>query len=200
MKHSDRKRADILAAAVSEFRTYGYDNTSMDRIADAAGASKRTVYNHFGSKEQMFEAMVREMMQRTDVLQRFAYQSDQPLPKQLKAIANEILGVIADESYRDLARVVLSRLTIEPEYSVIISEHSDRINSMLADWMTAAHRDKQLEVPHPELAADQFVGMLMSYGFWPAIFCVEKKSIAVKRTTFINQTVKMFLKGYGKPE
>ncbi|OYP34922.1 TetR/AcrR family transcriptional regulator [Rhodopirellula sp. MGV] len=196
MKHSDRKRADILAAAVTEFRAYGYDNTSMDRIADAAGASKRTVYNHFGSKDQMFEAIVHELMDRSDVLSDFRYEPDQPLPKQLKSIGNQILNVFSDEGYRDLARVVLSRLIVVPQCSAIISEHSSRINTMLADWMRAAHRDQRLNVPRPELAAEQFVGMLMSFGFWPALFCVQKKGLDVKQSTFVNQTVTMFLKGY----
>ncbi|WP_182870901.1 TetR/AcrR family transcriptional regulator [Rhodopirellula sp. JC639] len=196
MKHTDRKRADILAAAVTEFRTYGYDNTTMDQIADAAGASKRTVYNHFGSKEGMFEAIVREMMDRSDVLTGGEYDAEQPLPRQLKRIANEIVDTLKDESYRDLARVVLSRLLMVPEYSALISEQTQHINTMLSRWMRAAHRDGRLRVPRPELAADQFVGMLMAYAFWPALFNVEKGSTTIKQSIFVNQTVTMFLKGY----
>ncbi|WP_149494699.1 TetR/AcrR family transcriptional regulator [Roseiconus lacunae] len=196
MKYSERKRADILAAAVSEFRASGYDSTSMDRIAEAAGASKRTVYNHFGSKDQMFEAMVHEMMSRADQLMEFRYDSELPLARQLKSISEEILSVLTDEGYRDLARVVLSRLMIVPQYSRIISEHTEQINTMLADWLRAAHRDKRLKVPRPEVAADQLVGMLMGYGFWPALCGVEKTSLDVKQATFIKQTVSMFLQGY----
>lgn len=196
MKHSDRKHADILAAAVSEFRTFGYDNTKMDQIADAAGASKRTVYNHFGSKEKMFEAIVHEMMERSDVLTHIEYDANQSLTRQLKTIANEIVDVLKDEGYRDLARVVLSRLMMVPQYSAIISEHTEKINTMLAGWMRSAHRDGRLHVPRPELAADQLLGMLMSYAFWPALFGVEKKSTSIKQSVFINQTVTMFLKGY----
>ena len=51
---TDRKRAAILDAAEAEFRQAGYEATSMDRIAASAGVSKRTVYNHFPSKEVLF--------------------------------------------------------------------------------------------------------------------------------------------------
>ncbi|WP_390888393.1 TetR/AcrR family transcriptional regulator, partial [Leclercia adecarboxylata] len=49
---TDRKRAAILEAAVAEFRAFGFAGTSMDRIAATAEVSKRTVYNHFASKDE----------------------------------------------------------------------------------------------------------------------------------------------------
>ena len=51
------KRKTILDAAMAAFRDDGYESASMDRIAELAGASKRTVYNHFGSKEALFQAI-----------------------------------------------------------------------------------------------------------------------------------------------
>jgi AcrR family transcriptional regulator len=39
------------------FRTHGYD-VSMDVIATAANVSKQTLYNQFGSKEELFKAMI----------------------------------------------------------------------------------------------------------------------------------------------
>lgn len=48
----------ILHAAKQAFLRHGYDTASMDLIAEAAGTTKRTLYNHFTSKEQLFEAVV----------------------------------------------------------------------------------------------------------------------------------------------
>lgn len=50
-------RARILEAAAEMFRNQGYD-VSMDSIASAANVSKQTLYNQFGSKEDLFKAMV----------------------------------------------------------------------------------------------------------------------------------------------
>lgn len=50
-------RARILEAAAEMFRTHGYD-VSMDVIATAANVSKQTLYNQFGSKEDLFKAMI----------------------------------------------------------------------------------------------------------------------------------------------
>jgi hypothetical protein len=49
---AERKRRAIVAAAREIFVSHGYD-AGVDLIADAAGVSKVTIYNHFGSKEQL---------------------------------------------------------------------------------------------------------------------------------------------------
>ena len=55
---SERKRDEIQRAALLLFSRDGYERTSVDAIAAEAGVSKRTVYNHFGDKENLFLAVV----------------------------------------------------------------------------------------------------------------------------------------------
>jgi TetR/AcrR family transcriptional repressor of mexJK operon len=50
-------RARILEAAAELFRTHGYD-VAMEAIANVANVSKQTLYNQFGSKEDLFKAMI----------------------------------------------------------------------------------------------------------------------------------------------
>ena len=50
-RDTSKKRLAILDGAIRVFIENGYETSSMDRIAEAAGVSKRTVYNHFPSKE-----------------------------------------------------------------------------------------------------------------------------------------------------
>ena len=58
---TDRKREAIVAAAIAEFRANGFEVTSMDKIAATAGVSKRTVYNHFPSKEELFAEILHQL-------------------------------------------------------------------------------------------------------------------------------------------
>lgn len=53
------KRAQIVAAARELFLAQGYGATSMDAVARAAPVSKRTLYNHFESKQALFLAVLR---------------------------------------------------------------------------------------------------------------------------------------------
>ncbi|MCR5057021.1 MAG: TetR/AcrR family transcriptional regulator [Clostridiales bacterium] len=48
----------IMKAAFEEFRTHGFPDASMRRIASAAGMSASGLYKHFESKEEMFSALV----------------------------------------------------------------------------------------------------------------------------------------------
>ncbi|WP_433337747.1 TetR/AcrR family transcriptional regulator [Spirillospora sp. CA-294931] len=60
-KRAERNRQAIVAAAREVFVRDGFD-TGMDVIAAAAGVSKVTVYNHFGSKEELFTEVMGQAM------------------------------------------------------------------------------------------------------------------------------------------
>ncbi|HEY7433064.1 MAG TPA: TetR/AcrR family transcriptional regulator [Streptosporangiaceae bacterium] len=53
----DKHRA-ILAGALTVFARDGYARASIDAIAEDAGVSTRTIYNHFGGKAQLFEVLI----------------------------------------------------------------------------------------------------------------------------------------------
>ncbi len=54
------KGAAIAAAALRLFLRDGYERTSVDAIAAEAGVSKRTVYNRYGDKENLFLSVLRD--------------------------------------------------------------------------------------------------------------------------------------------
>lgn len=54
---SDTKRR-ILLAASAEFSEFGLAGARVDRIADRASVNKRSIYVHFGPKEELFDLVV----------------------------------------------------------------------------------------------------------------------------------------------
>lgn len=54
----ERRRPLVLDAAYRLFLTNGFEGTSMDAIARAAGVSKPVVYDCFASKDELFTAML----------------------------------------------------------------------------------------------------------------------------------------------
>src|SRR6478736_4473432 len=53
-----RARKELMAIAIDCFARYGYQGTSIDRIATAAGVTKGALYYHFRDKEELlFEAV-----------------------------------------------------------------------------------------------------------------------------------------------
>ncbi len=47
----------LLAAATKEFAQRGIAGARVDRIADLAGCSKALIYDYFGNKDQLFDAV-----------------------------------------------------------------------------------------------------------------------------------------------
>eukprot|EP01037_Dinobryon_pediforme_P026831 gene26831-29483_t len=60
---SSAKRRQIMDGAREVFLASGFDGASMNDIARVAGVSKGTLYVYFASKEQLFEALIREERQ-----------------------------------------------------------------------------------------------------------------------------------------
>lgn len=59
---SPERRAALVTATVTEFARAGYDGASLNRIIRDAGMSKSSFYHFVGSKEGLFEAVVRMLI------------------------------------------------------------------------------------------------------------------------------------------
>jgi AcrR family transcriptional regulator len=63
MKHDpDRRRADLLTAAVDEFSSHGYAGARIERISSAAGVNRERLYSYFGSKRALFETVLADRL------------------------------------------------------------------------------------------------------------------------------------------
>src|SRR5579862_1442017 len=54
----ERRRGELIDVAETMFLERGFADTTMQMIAEAAGASKETLYRHFQNKEQLFAEIV----------------------------------------------------------------------------------------------------------------------------------------------
>lgn len=60
MKQEDTKKL-ILSAALELFSAYGYDSVSVGQIAKAVGIKAPSLYNHYESKQAIFDALLEEI-------------------------------------------------------------------------------------------------------------------------------------------
>ena len=60
MKQEDTKKL-ILSAALRLFSAYGYDSVSVGQIAKAVGIKAPSLYNHYESKQAIFDALLEEI-------------------------------------------------------------------------------------------------------------------------------------------
>jgi AcrR family transcriptional regulator len=91
MRKADRRR-QLLAHAKQLFVTLGYQHTTTEKIAQAAGVTEPVLYRHFPSKKALFLDVLHEV--RAATLQRWRTETEeitQPLAK-LQAIVDLYLG------------------------------------------------------------------------------------------------------------
>ena len=62
MEKSNTKQ-EILDTALSLFSVQGYEATSVSQIADAVGIRKASMYSHFASKQEILDALEREVLE-----------------------------------------------------------------------------------------------------------------------------------------
>ncbi len=58
----EARRAQLIDAAAATFLRSGYEKTSMDEIAQTAGVSRLILYRNFGSKEDLYRQVLRQLL------------------------------------------------------------------------------------------------------------------------------------------
>jgi len=193
---TDRKREAIIQAAIAEFRANGFDITSMDKIAATAGVSKRTVYNHFPSKEELFAEILNQLWTRVTAEQETAYRPDLPLRDEMRRMLMTKLQLMGDDNFLDLARVAIAATIHSPERAQDMVARMGKREEGLTVWIRAAQADGRLKPVDPDFAAQQVHGMLKSFAFWPQISMGQPSLSPEMQTTVVESALDMFLACY----
>ena len=193
---TDHKRSAIVQAAISEFRTSGFEITSMDKIAATAGVSKRTVYNHFPSKEELFAEILHQLWASISAQSEIIYRSDLPLREQLEKVVRAKLQLLADDNFLDLARVAIAAAIHSPERAQNMVARLGEREEGLTLWIRGALADGRLKPVDPEFAATQMHGLLKSFAFWPQITMGQAPLATGMQNQVVESALDMFLGHY----
>ncbi|MAW79571.1 MAG: hypothetical protein CMI63_04985 [Parvularcula sp.] len=124
----DEKTEAIVDAARKTFLTRGFDGASMDQIALVAGVSKRTVYNRFRSKEELFGAAIMESCKDYLPVDVDDIEASLPPDEVIRALGRQFLcGVLKPEAL-SLRRIASFEAGRNPAIGKTYLEHG-------AEWM-----------------------------------------------------------------
>ncbi len=196
LKLTDLKRKAIIKAAASEFYKNGYAATSMDRIAKTARVSKRTVYNHFSSKQHLFDAIIDELLQMVFEKDLPAYDAKRTLKEQLYATMRQEVDIILSEKFMKLARVVTSELIRTPATAHTFWEDMHRKKTAAFFWLKDAIADGRLNISSTEIATRQLGGLLKEFIFWPQLLGGQKVPSKSEIDEILNSAIDIFLNYY----
>lgn len=193
---TERKREAILQAAIAEFRSRGFEITSMDKIAATAGVSKRTVYNHFPSKEELFAEILNRLWNSITAEQDTPYSPEKPLREQLRQLLQAKLHMLADDNFLDLARIAIAATIHSPDRAQDMVARMGQREEGLTVWIRAAQADGRLKPVEPASAAQQMQGLIKTFAFWPQISMGQPSLSQDLQVQVIESALDMFLACY----
>jgi TetR/AcrR family transcriptional regulator of autoinduction and epiphytic fitness len=196
-KLTDRKRADILDAAIACFSENGFDNASMDAIASHANVSKRTVYNHFSSKDTLFMAIVNKLKENATLAVPLLYNGDELLGPQLVRFCHGVIDFHCQNESRALARILISRFIRSPQLGHEMFGNGKIFEMGLSQWIVAAQKDKRLANFDIKIGAKQLIAMLEGFCVWPQLMLNAPNPNKAQRDKIVDSIVTMFLNTYG---
>jgi TetR/AcrR family transcriptional regulator, mexJK operon transcriptional repressor len=155
----EKRRDEIAAVAERVFLELGFSDATMQIVASRAGASKETLYRHFGSKEGLFSQVVRARSLRVHRnLEREFGQHNNPR-EVLRRLGFNLLNMLVNEEPLCFFRIVIAEVQRTPELGRIFFEQGPhQIIKDVAAYLEYATEQGMLNCPEPMIAARLFLG------------------------------------------
>jgi len=119
-RQKETRPADIVRAALDVFSEKGFAGAKMEEIAARAGVSKGAPYLYFPTKEDLFQAVVRDVIEpNIEPMLAAASQHDGPLEPLLRAMTQHVAHVAATTELGRVVKLVISESNTFPEMARI---------------------------------------------------------------------------------
>lgn len=196
---SARKRLAVLQAAKESFLGVGFGATNLDEVAATAGVSKVTIYRHFTSKENLFTAVMTEVIDaRSSAGPRLEVGSDQrELSETLEAVAADLVETVRDPEVVGLRRVLTAEQPRHPDLAAAWREATVVTTvAELEGLFRSAQRGRLLaDDADARVIAEQFVWMLIGDELDRALLAPGREGASSRRRA--KEVVRAVLGAYG---
>lgn len=122
-------RERLFRAAVELFVTRGYDTTTMDDIAAAAGVARRTAFNHFPAKADIAVEWAVRRGDEAAAVAREARRPGEPVPDRVRTYFHE-LAALTERSWDETRQFVFGWLR-----GYGSAHHRSLLSGELRDWL-----------------------------------------------------------------
>lgn len=141
-RQKETRPADIVRAALDVFSEKGFAGARMEEIAARAGVSKGAPYLYFPTKEDLFAAVVREVVQpNLDPIIQLAQSYDGPLDQIFRMMTQQVASLAETTSLGRVVKLVISESQTFPEMARIW--HDTVITRALGALATLIERGQQ---------------------------------------------------------
>ncbi len=190
---SEQKRIDILNAAKQTFLESGVKQTSMDKIAAVAQVSKRTVYNHFESKEALVVAIFSHFWQQDPDNSLLDEVAHLPIKQQLIQILLAEIEIYRNSEYLTLTRIAFGHFLHRPEelQKHFMSKHIKLTPLQL--WLEKYNGRGEFDFDDIEFTYQQIHGLVKTHCFWPQLMGLQPPVTAEQAEFTAESTARLFV-------
>jgi pimeloyl-ACP methyl ester carboxylesterase/AcrR family transcriptional regulator len=194
LERQREKRERIRQAAHDEFCENGYDGASMDRIATRADVSKPTLYQYFGGKDALMEAVL-DVGRMQIVAPLMAKEG--PLVERLWRFAWGYADFVLRPDMLSLARLILGEASRRPENAIAYHQNGPaRAFEGLVEFVSDAVAGGELQTDAPELTAQNLWSLILSGPRDYYLHHVEQRPSEQELLNVIGHGLRVFLKAY----
>jgi TetR/AcrR family transcriptional regulator, mexJK operon transcriptional repressor len=171
-----RSRALIVDAASSRFLAHGYLAASLDEVAREAGVSKRTIYNLYRDKEQLFRDVLDEAVRTAEefsvnVVRDLGTSGGDDVDGELRSTAVGLARAVLGGRVVPLRRLLIGEAARFPELAHDYYERAPaRVMAALAEALGRFHERGLLDVDDPGVAAEHFAFLVIGASLDRALF------------------------------
>jgi len=151
----DARRQAYIDAALKTFVNKGYDRTTIEEIAKAAGAGKITFYKQFGNKEELFRLVVKQTISQAVATLAIDEIAEQPIEQSLRGVVGQLYEAFTSASLLAVRRLVVSEYLRFPELARELRSHNRELLGSLEHFLERADRRGELVIADAHAAALQ---------------------------------------------
>jgi TetR/AcrR family transcriptional regulator of autoinduction and epiphytic fitness len=192
VKRTDIKRKNIIDAAIDEFREQGFLGAKTTSIAKKANVSSRTLYNHFESKEALFDAISQIMIEQNWSMEPVSYDPGRDFVEQLKDALWRYIAVITEETAIGLNRMVISELIRDLDRSRKFFSETETHDYPMTLLIGEAMEAGVIRKADPIFATNQLLALVKNFFFWPEFFLGENPT----PKNVLDDSIAMFMAHY----
>ena len=157
------RRKAFVDAARELFFANGYAGTTMSSIASKVGGSKTTLWTYFPSKEELFEAVVDDIVEQYGQALAIDLPLDEPVPDVLRRFGNLLMTKLTATPILSLFRLVVGEAERFPHLAETFYERGPRRGkARAAEWVGEKMVRGELRMGDPMRAVQQFTGLCQS--------------------------------------
>lgn len=191
------KRAAILSAASQLFLELGFERATVDRIAQAAGVSKLTVYSHFADKEGLFVALIASKCDEHFEAREFVDLAPLGVREALTRIASAFLNLMFHPDVIALHRVLMTSASAETHMNQVFWDAGPAPTlAALVRLLERFDAEGALRIDKPPRAADQLFAMLKGGEHLRVLLDVGAAPDGAALNELAEDTVGMFMRAY----